>query len=624
MTQKAAPSAAVPDVRGLSWPRRPAEAFGEVLSELRDTSALHGRPVGDVLSRLVTLGGRIPFTIAVDALTPWEAAVLLWLLGRDEPVLSAPGELPDDASTIVVAQSAMGTVALRRSTEPDPEGEVALGAFVLAPDANEATEEIVDETAALEEYERSQLDEMLLEIEAQGALEAVVDDVIDHVDHVESVYIHVDGSVCARSDIGNTLLREGMLASLKAKPLARWEPAERLFVAAFHVLFAAGRSMRLEEFNGRVLTAARLRQWLIGRLFAYSAALREPVSAGAPSEPFLALAKRVAELRARLEQNGAFGFRRIFGLTLIKQERVRPLATFRHEPDELPPLVARLADEWDVELQPGATSPYEAMSKLAAFAVRTKAEAPERETTEILLERIVLANIIEGGGDYGMSSSVRDLRRLKPRDARPSSGALELQKPDFFCVCLPHPALVNAVEQSLLCEMLNAVALRMQFNRWHFIVGNFDRDDVPGSRHFFYPPGMPDMAQLSEARHGGHTLAWVRYSIRAPGPQLWRPPLSVYGNEYRGCFDTRLVRLTEPPFTRQEMATSSRHTTLMDAFWRTACRLVESGEVDTPIVTGFDRLYYEDEDWRRVTELASQAADDPGARARLSPRQLRT
>jgi hypothetical protein len=148
-----------------------------------------------------------------------------------------------------------------------------------------------------------------------------------------------------------------------------------------------------------------------------------------------------------------------------------------------------------------------------------------------------------------MSSSLRDLRRLRPHAEQCSSGVLELQKPDFFCVCIPHPALVEAVSESQLFDMLNSVALRMQFNRWHFIPGNFERDAVPGSRHFFYPPTMPDMAQLSEARHGGHTLAWVRYSVRAPGPQLWQPPLKIFGNDYRGCFDTRLVRMVEPPFT---------------------------------------------------------------------------
>ena len=606
----------------LTWPRRSDDAFSEVLTELRTEAGLHGRPAGDALARLVTIGGRLPFAIGIDALAPWEAGVVGWLVGREEPIFAQPDELPADRATIVATQSPLGLLSLHRASDGIPEDESAVGAFVLPDDIDEAVEEVVDEADTVEAFERAQLDEMLRGFDARGELHRVVDDLVDRVDHVESIYIYVDATLWARSDVGNTLLRQGILAALKEKPLAEWTPAERLFAAAAHVLYASGRSIRFEEFNGRTLTASRLRQWLVQRLLVYSAAVGEPVASGMPSEPLDRIAERVRTLRAKLEDNGAFGFRRIHGLTLVKQEHVRRLEDFPHEPEELSPLVAGLADEWDLRLDADA-GPYENVADLADVAVRAKAADPESDATEILLERIVLADILTGQADYGMSSSMRDLRRLRPSDDGRPTGVLELQKPDFFCVCLPHPALVDAVAQDLLFEMLNAVALRMQFNRWHFIAGNFERDEIPTSRHFFYPPVMPDIAKVSEARHAGHTLAWVRYSVRAPGPQLWRAPLEVFGNAYRGCFDTRLVRLVEPPLTRHEMAISSRHTALMDAFWRTAARLVESGAVDAPIVTGFDRTYYADEVWRRATEAVVDL-DDAFVRDRLRPRRLRT
>jgi hypothetical protein len=72
----------------------------------------------------------------------------------------------------------------------------------------------------------------------------------------------------------------------------------------------------------------------------------------------------------------------------------------------------------------------------------------------------------------------------------------------------------------------------MMFNRWHFVPGQFDRAEIPLNRHYFFPPQVPDIAEHSEHRHGGHISARVRYSIRAPGAQVWREPFHVFGHGY--------------------------------------------------------------------------------------------
>src|SRR5207302_84405 len=112
----------------------------------------------------------------------------------------------------------------------------------------------------------------------------------------------------------------------------------------------------------------------------------------------------------------------------------------------------------------------------------------------------------------------------------------------FFCCVLPNPRLLTQLTSDALSKMLYRVAARMQFNRWHFLAGNFERASVPISRHYFYPPLVPDLTIWSDQRHAGHALAGVRYAVRVPGPPMDRQPLIVGGNSYRGFYDIRLVR----------------------------------------------------------------------------------
>jgi hypothetical protein len=590
------------DAERLEWTRRTADAMSEVLAAAREQ--MFDRPAGSALIRMATLAGRVDFRHAVEALLPWEAAVIGEALTA-EPLRLRPLDSPvedDDCEPVLVAQASRGRLLLYSpGEEPDPDA-TPCARLELPPPASERASEVAAEAELVESVERRPFEQLLAEWASQGQLGDVVRDVADRVDHVESIYVYVGRRLFARSDVGNTLLRGGELLALAERPLHDWPVEERLFVVAFHLLFTTGRSIRMEEFNGRQLTARSVRDWLEQRHALYCSQLG--ITEERP-DGLIELAQRVGSLRGELEPGDVIGFRRINGLTMAKREHLGRFP--RLEPDSLGPVLRPLAEKNGAS---GDGDPAEAIRSLAATALAQKVADPDSRMVERLLERIVLSAVCEAGADYGMSSSIRDLWRLEPEADNRCAGVLGLVKKDFFCVSVPHPSLVSRLDEEAMSEVLQAVASRMQFNRWHFIAGNFERHEIPAKRHFFFPPLMPDIAEWSDLRHPGHTNSSVRYTVRAPGPALWRPPLRVFGNEYRGFLDIRLVRMNGPPFTLREVQVACRHCALVEAFWSEAARMTEDGLAPSPTVSGFTPEYWNEMHWvEAVREAAALEGD---------------
>lgn len=587
---------------------RTVDAMSEVLAAARER--IFDVPAGVALVRMATLAGRLDFHHALDSLLPWEAAVLGEALTAEGLRLRPLDCRVEDqgCEPVLVAQARSGLLLLCRAEEEVGADATLCARLELPLAASERAAEAAAEAELVEAVERRPLERLLERSQSRGELADLVRDVADRVDHVESIYVFVGRRLFARSDVGNTLLRGGELAALADRPLQAWSSDERLFVAGFHLLFLAGRSIRMEEFNGRQLSARSVRAWLERKHALYCAQLRETERR---PDDLVELAERVGLLRDRLEPNGVVAFRRINGLTMVKRERLRRFAEL--EPSELSPVLRCFAEQQGCR---GDEGPTEVIRTLAVTALEQKAADPELRTVERLLERIVLSAVCEAGADYGMSSGVRDLSRLKPVEGDRCAGALSLAKRDFFCVSLPHPGLLGRLDTEVVDALLESVASRMQFNRWHFIAGNFERDEVPLKRHFFFPPLMPDLAEWSDLRHPGHINASVRYSVRAPGPPLWRPPLRLFGNDYRGFLDIRLVRVSGRPFTLRELEVACRHSALIEVLWREAARMAEEGEAPAPLVSGFTAEYWSEMDWGEAlsgaTGMEGLGASVPG------------
>jgi hypothetical protein len=160
---------------------------------------------------------------------------------------------------------------------------------------------------------------------------------------------------------------------------------------------------------------------------------------------------------------------------------------------------------------------------------------------------------------------------------------------DFFCCIVGSSHLARQFGSRLSGDVFRAVQARMQFNRWHFIPGNFPRSSVPDNRHYFYPPTMPDLAEWVDQFHAGHIRAAVRYSIRSPGPEILDVPLRISGHEFRGFYDVRVVRIEGAPFTIEDLRMVRAHSIWMGHIWRAlVARCADSAVRAQLEITGFE------------------------------------
>lgn len=568
----------------------------DLFQELR-REAGEDRPAYTTLIRLLTVGGRLPYADASAGLTERERHLLHEVMGDERLRLSVPSAEDGD---LFVAYSRQGKLSLLLRDELDgtPEADL-LATLRLGEAARERAEERHTAWRQEELIEQRELDRILHAWEKEGTLTERLGQVVDWIDRVETVLVYVGRRIYSRSDAAsNTLLRDRVLAGLADVLVADWPRADRLFVAAAHLLFTAGGPICFEEFNGRQLSALGLRTWLVSRLRRYAASLGVPVRSDTAGRPFQELAAETASLRTAVNASGTVCFRRISAPAFGKREVLAKVPATERAHALLPPTLGDLARGIPAMRNPAGLSAEAVVSRAVVELVAEGGDVEE------LLASIVMAAVRDLRADYGMTSAVRDLTRLRAVAPDRTSGVLALRKPDFFCCVLPHPDFAGRRPEHELVTLLWSVSQRMQYNRWHFVPGNFTRAEVPVDRHYFFPPTMPDLAEHAHLWHGGHVAAGVRHSIRAPGAQLWREPLAVGGNHYRGGYDIRVVRTDGPPFTRADLWSAVRYSGLVDAFWRAVAGLDRP-----PVISGFDKGWYWSGGWRRHL--------GPGAAGRL-------
>lgn len=572
-----------------------------VFEDLKESLDLTAGAAHVALNRLVTVDGKVPFQLAMRRLLVHEQSLVQELIGREDVRLVPMASEEYESCNVIVAYSRMGKLSLyiKGLETPDEEAELLAG-LQVEPAILDRVRGVWTQDRLLEERERALNDAVLLQWEADGVLAKRVMEAADWVDHVETVYLHVDRRVFARSDVGNNLLRDRYLEKLKDKPVAEWMSCERLFVFAIHALFRTGRSIRFEEFNGLEVTARELRRWMEEKLCLYSQAVGYQVGPAELQLPTLEMATRVGELLEEVDRSGWVRMRQINGISITKEEQlVAPDDAEGREVVELPQLLVEYGQQLGLDLHP-LVDPEMSMEELTMAALRRDMELGTSLHVEEIIQRTVLSAVLETGSDYAMSSSIRDFARLQGTPESRAAGALSLNKPDFFTCVINHPEKTKRIPDIGMANILHMVAARMEFNRWHFVVGNFERDEIPQNRHYYFPPSMPDIAEWSDVWHGGHAHASVRYTVRAPGAQLWKDPFLAFGHPYRGIYDIRLVRMQGPGFTKEEMFTASRHTALLDAFWRTMMSQIESGAA-VPAIAAFTKDWYlTDMKWKDV------------------------
>lgn len=563
---------------------------------MRDPEELFGDSAQTAVLRLLTMAGKVPFRSAFDGLTLREQAIVRHLLGRQHLRLTPPG-VDTPPAPFVLAHSTLGKLTIHEPARGDLPTEEVVAELTLPQWQVEMLDEECLPAEAEEEQHRYEIDHTLYTWHADGTLAERLEEVIDWVERVETVLVHIERRVFSRSDSGSsTLIRDGVLPALRDRPPADWSAEERLFVGAIQLLFRTGRAVRFEEFNGRQLSAVSLRRVLTTRCATYLRALGEPVTGQLSTATLTELAALAGDLVERVDGSDHMRYRRVNGLTYAKDEYLVPWAQEERGHPELPRTLHALSGLFDGD------DPAARVRQATAAALRTAHRDGDEGDLTRILESIVLGAVVDARADYGMSSGIRDLSRLNGPAGRYGEDVAGLRKPDFFCCVLPSPEMAADLPADAVTDILWQVAQRMMYNRWHFVPGNFDRVEVPRQRHYFFPPLVPDIGEWGDLRHGGHSTARVRYTLRAPGAAMWKQPLTVSGRQYRGAFDIRLVRMDGPPFTLADLRIACRYSALVDVLWREIAGYAEEHDGWTPTIAAFGGDWYSEHAWRTPVE----------------------
>jgi hypothetical protein len=556
-----------------------------VLRTFQSDERIFRESAADAIERLLTLDGRIPSADRVQSLAHLDLEILKALRKRRSTRLSKISQELDDCEVFRIYYNLLGRLHIKPASDTmvdyGLEDNVEIG-FVTVPgsDVTQAYR-LAAKVDEAEEPFRVRLDAALDSAHASGGLGEIIAGAIDAVQHVEAVCLYVDDEIFSTmerfTNLVTTRRGAGILNELTQQPLTAWRPAHRLLVGALHMLYQSGSSIRFEEFNGSELSARRLFSRLseLGAGYCIAIGMRKQEPPQAPFE----LGRWVGDLTKRMQNRSWVRYRRTNGLTFQKREELRPPSGPSEDAVSLPARLIELHRSWCAHASPAA--PREMLLyELAEHAIddalhrppagngSTDAEVPDKTKLEVLIEEIVASAVTATVADYGMSSSIRRPGCLfGSTSLEVQHSVLSLTPKDFFCCIVATQQLHRSYGQKLERDVFRAVQARMQFNRWHFIAGNLPRHVVPEDRHYFYPPIMPDLAEWSDQFHSGHTRAGVRFAVRAPGPDIGCPPLTISGIDFRAFYDVRTVRIAGPTFNLRDLTTVRAHCLWLGEIW---------------------------------------------------------
>ncbi|MEJ8644295.1 hypothetical protein WKI68_29165 [Streptomyces sp. MS1.HAVA.3] len=192
--------------------------------------------------------------------------------------------------------------------------------------------------------------------------------------------------------------------------------------------------------------------------------------------------------------------------------------------------------------------------------------------------------------DFAMSRGMRSLPALIAAlrsEEFPRIAAWDI--PHFFCCVVPSREARRFFggSASHLADTAWAISSRMQYNSWHFLVGNLPKVPEIAARDHFVPPVIPDIAYYSDQHHNGHVAARVRFTVRSP------QAVEVLGRRFNGFMDLRLLRCEGLPFDEQDLLAAHRTSGFIAKATSLAATLVAGGaEIE---IASFDSQWHWDE-----------------------------
>jgi hypothetical protein len=362
------------------------------------------------------------------------------------------------------------------------------------------------------------------------------------------------------------------LSSLAKVPLDLWSDSDVLMVVCLTLLVRSSGFARIEEANNTQLTPEHVAHLLDGTRKAYNSVpggeLVPPARstrAAALDALAGALARRRIEITSEVQL-----YREIHGALMHKIERVAgaPTDDARRLEAEL---AARVCERLPVS---GSTLGELGASIEAAPEWLAKPHGEFGTGLESLVYETVSAATAAFNADFAMSRGMRSLTALiDALRAEEFAKIATWDIPHFFCCVVPTPDASRHFGGSPahLADTAWSISARMQYNSWHFLVGNLPKVPEIAARDYFVPPRIPDIAYYSDQHHHGHVAAKVRFSIRSP------QAVRVLGRTFDGFIDLRLLRCEGLPFDEQDLLAAHRTSGFIAKATSLAASLVADG-----------------------------------------------
>ncbi|MFE5915131.1 hypothetical protein ACFQ6B_39475 [Streptomyces wedmorensis] len=555
---------------------------------------------------LLTLAGHVPADIQLRALPVEDETALKVLVGRS---------WRDDVRTTDRAEGAatafLGEIGLDRSGRLvvrvpskgplSDEAELVDGVLRVPWTAEDLADYQVELALADDRWHASVADcrQYLLAAGADGR-RGLLDDLTEAALRTAPFILYAGERQYTNFRDRNTLtgktLRPGhpdcALSTLASVPLELWSDSDVLLVVCLTLLVRSSGYGRIEEANGTQLTLDHVALLFERTRSAYNAAdaTLPPVPAPA-SHGVAALGELAGALAARRRELMATGtvqlYREIYGPLMHKIERVA--GPVKDDAEQLEAAVcARLRERLPLtgDTLAGLTADLEAAPGWLA-----EAHGGFGSGLESLVYESVRAATEVFDADFAMSRGMRSLPALIEAlraEEFPKIAAWEI--PHFFCCVVPSPESRRLFggSASHLADTAWAISSRMQYNSWHFLVGNLPKVPEIAARDHFVPPAIPDIAYYSDQHHNGHVAAKVRFTVRSP------QAVEVLGRRFNGFMDLRLLRCEGLPFDEQDLLAADRVSAFIARATSLAAALVADGAHIE--VTSFDSQWH----WDRI------------------------
>jgi hypothetical protein len=385
------------------------------------------------------------------------------------------------------------------------------------------------------------------------------------------------------------------LSSLTNVPLELWSDSDVLMVVCLMLLVRSAGFARIEEANGTQLTTDHVAHLLERTRLAYNGVpggQQVPPAASTRVTALNDLAEAVARRRREITTRVQL-YREIHGPLMHKIERVAaapaaaPAADARRLEAEL---CARVRDRLPVS---GDTLEELSASIEASPGWLAEPHGEFGTGLESLVYETVCAAAAAFDADFAMSRGMRSLTALiKALREQEWSKIATWDIPHFFCCVVPAPQAGRHFgdSPSRLADTAWSISARMQYNSWHFLVGNLPKVPEIVARDYFVPPTIPDIAYYSDQHHHGHVAAKVRFSIRSP------QPVTVLDRTFNGFVDLRLLRCEGLPFDERDLLAAHRTSAFIAKATGLAAALVANG-ADIEI-TKFDTQWH----WEEIAQ----------------------